>query len=375
MKRSFLSLIICIAVLITSSGGLCESSLPKQWTGCMCMPAVRTDEGFYMIVDDFLYYYDPDTFTPMLLCSKINCLHQHGEFPDSCDAYVSISYSLSAFDGHLYYEDFNSEGQWMFARMNMDGTGHEKWMDFPMSEDKSHVPFGFQGTYYFYTDIYTSASDQLDMETKNMFSVLDISDPSNQPFLIQEWEGMDKTVFPLQVSDEKLFYLFGSMDGEKYLYAYDLKAHQKELLYTAKEAASYFCSGNSIWMLQADTGVTRIDPKTNQAQVLVAQEKTGEQLTEYNCDGRYIYETVQEDSLAACSITVRDMEGKKLCQASVPSASYLYSISDDLLLFGSDEYRFLPTAAVSLDSLLQGNPDIKQITIPNVIKGSYHSYQ
>ena len=267
------------------------------------------------------------------------------------------------FDGHLYYDEIDT-----FGRMLPDGTNHEEWMPAPWTLGAQQYPYGFYGTYFLYVDEFTDTTDELNPQIKDYFYIIDISNPQNQRVLIEEWDGTQQALLPVQITDNALYYLTGTIDGEKKLWSFNLKTQEKTLLYQAIEPAYYYCDGTNAYMLQINKGVSLIDLNTKEKKILLTKDEEDTQYTQYYCDGRYLYCIAHNEDTNACTVSLFDMNGNALSSSIIPSSSSLFMIAENDLLFRSDNRSDFPEIAVSLDSLLQGDPIVKTITIPEWVK-------
>ena len=361
MKRLLMIVVGSIILLSLLSSSLGEGSLPGQWYGSTIREMTETPDGFYMLADGFLYYYDPDTFEPELACSRLNCLHQFENNPGDCDA-CTLGDCLTMIDGHVYYDEINT-----FGRMLPDGTNHEEWMKAPWSMDAQQIPYGFQGQYYIYIEESTKASEDLDISIDCTFCVIDISDPKNECMIIEKWNGLEQALMPIQVSDGKLYYLTGTLEGEKHLWVCNLTTNEKKELYHTKNTGTYYCENNIAYMLKYDQGVSAIDLGTAEERTILLKDEADPRYTQYYCDGRYFYSIGTADDGSSCGIMIYDLAGNELVSAQIQSASTLYYIANEYLIFRGNDGYDLPRIAVELESLLRGEPDIKDFIIPEVL--------
>ena len=122
-------------------------------------------------------------------------------------------------------------------------------------------------------------------------------------------------------------------------------------------------------MVHNKKGIVRLALDKDQVEIQIAREEQYNPLTEYYCDGRYFYGITRDKETTSCLMTIWDMKGELLARIVIPSASYLYTFTEDFLLFGLEtKSKLLPVVAVSVDSLLTETPIIKEITFPEVIK-------
>ena len=363
-------LVGCIMLLSPGSQCMAEGKLPGQWFGSSLRAMTETTDGYYMIVNGYLYYFDPETFVPEIVCSRLNCLHQNEEEQSDCDAFT-LGSCLTQLDDHLYYDEIDT-----FGRMLPDGTNHEEWMPAPWTLGAQQYPYGFYGKYFIYIDEFIDTTNELNLQIKDLFYTIDISRPQNQSILIEEWDGTQQALMPVQITDNALYYIIGTNDGEKQLWSFDLKTQEKTQLYQTTEAANYYCNGTNAYMLQANKGVYLIDLNTKEKKILLTKDEENTQYTRYYCDGRYIYSIAYNEDTNACTVSLFDMNGQALSNNIIPSSSSLYMIAENDLLFRSNDRRDVPETVVSLASLLQDDPIVKKITIPEWInQDSYDENQ
>ncbi len=360
MKRVCVFILVGVILLFPALSAVGEELLPGQWFITNTKNMVETTDGFYISYDGFVFFCDKDSFETKLICSRHNCLHQNEMYLSNCDAYID-GFGITLIDNQIYFEGFDTIG-----RMQLDGTGHEDWMAAPWDRNAQQEEYGFQGKYYFYVDDYIDAVEDTILQIKCLFYAVDVSDKNNQKILIDEWDGLNQAVIPLQVSDDSLYYMTGAMDGDINLWRFDLETQEKIQLYCTREKGTYYCDGDKAYILQVNQGVSLLDLNSKDKRILVTGDQTNSYYTQYYCDGRYIYSMTTNTDNLSCSVILFDLEGKELAYAEIPSASYLYLIGQDHLVFGGIEAPDVPHVVVSLSSLLQGELVIKTINVPEL---------
>ena len=360
MKRLCVYLLLGVILLFPFYAAIGEEALPGQWFITNTKTMVETTEGYYISYDGFVFFCDKESFETKLVCARHNCLHQNEMHLSDCDAYID-GFGITVINGRIYYQGFDTIG-----RMQMDGTGHEEWIPAPWDRNAQQEEYGFQGKYYFYVDDYIEIAEDVVLQIKSLFYAVDVSDKNNQKVLIEEWDGLEQAIIPLQVSDDCLYYMTGTRDGNIDLWQFNLETQEKTQLYRTQEKGTYYCNGNKVYMLQVNQGVSLLDLNSKEKRVLVTGDQMNSYYTQYYCDGRYIYSMTTNTDHGSCSIILFDLEGKELAHAEIPSASYLCLIGQDHLIFGGIEAPDVPHVAVSLNSLLQGKLVTRTINVPEL---------
>lgn len=354
LKLFLSSMIIC-------SSGISESLKVDQWFDVGVTPFVAASDGYYLLFDDYLYYYDPDSFSPTLMCSRLNCLHQAEENPADCEAYFPAVLNLTWYDEHLYIEGYNGDLQSRFVRMLPDGTERQEWGKLYQNQDIGCIKKGFQGPYYFFEEISSSVSEDFALHTEHFLYFIDLNQMERGPVLIETWNGEAAALMLLQVSEDQLLYLTGTLDGEKVLWRYDLVSKNREELYRSYETAYYFYADDQVYMLKTGEGIYLLSHDYSEKQAVFTGEEVFPE-TRFYGDGTYFYGvTAQEQGIRLC---IMDLTGKKLAEADVPSATVLRLISEEHLFFQTENSGTFPGIVVSIDSVLSGNPVVQDFILP-----------
>lgn len=92
----------------------------------------KTENGYYCLNNNFIYYIDGKTMKANPICSRSDCLHakeKSEERRKKCDAYTT-SNQIQYYDGNLYIEEEQLleevKGVETFYRLSADGTRKEK---------------------------------------------------------------------------------------------------------------------------------------------------------------------------------------------------------------------------------------------------------
>ena len=365
MKRIKMIVIMCIWFIFRITAGFGEDSIPGIWSHNAYDSITYAPEGYYSIVDSFMYYYDPDTFSPLLLCSRLNCLHWQEENLAECDAFVSGFIYSKYFDQHLYYEDIDENGL-CICLMNPDGTAHEKWISAIMPEAKQWIPYGFQDKYYFFIPMEMEPGDELMINTRCRLCALDLSRPSDKPIIVEEWTGFTgNSLMLLEVLDGKLYYMSGTYEGDKKLWLFDLEKRQKSELLSFQVPAYHYVADSVIYVLQPNTGVFRIRAGSAEKETLILKDEDDMRGTEYYWDNRYIYGVTSYEDQLLCDVDIWDLEGNHIIREKIPGEK-ITMITEEHLFFKT-EFDDKPGLVVGLDSLLQGNPIVYDFIYPERI--------
>ena len=92
----------------------------------------KGDNGYYLLWNDFIYFFDEEDELIVPLCSKPDCLHDKEtaqEKRESCNAYASTftSTGLAYCNGDLYYVDTDNSSHFPTLYQYMsDGSGRKK---------------------------------------------------------------------------------------------------------------------------------------------------------------------------------------------------------------------------------------------------------
>lgn len=82
-----------------------------------------TKNGFYVILEDFIWFVDKKSEKTIPLCGKPNCTHME----HSCNAYFSVPLSIQAYDGSIYVVARGTKsGTESLYRISEDGSKREE---------------------------------------------------------------------------------------------------------------------------------------------------------------------------------------------------------------------------------------------------------
>ena len=106
---------------------------------------VETEEGYYKLINQFLYFIDKKTMTAVPLCDKAECLHEQDTSRNKteCNAYAGYNNMGQLFyDGNflyvlrdVYHKDDSDTYITELWRISMDGTTKDKVCGLPKEEE------------------------------------------------------------------------------------------------------------------------------------------------------------------------------------------------------------------------------------------------
>ncbi len=148
-----------------------------------------TENGYYMLVNWFLFYMDADAMEPVPVCNRPNCMHYYEpEYKNfqACSAYWNsanpITNTLSYCNGKLWFiagvETVNDPtNPFQYAVMRMDPDGMNREIVYRIDPTQT-VPKAIlhRGVYYFYTRAWNQEARQMDQ-----LYALDLSNPRREP--------------------------------------------------------------------------------------------------------------------------------------------------------------------------------------------------
>lgn len=89
----------------------------QSWSNSIC----KTDDGYYIYKNNFLYYMDNNTNEAIPLCNKVDCDHTGRD----CNSYLNndYTYSISSYNNNLYMFKRNESNDVMLIQYKSDGSG------------------------------------------------------------------------------------------------------------------------------------------------------------------------------------------------------------------------------------------------------------
>lgn len=136
MKRKLFG---CLAFILMICMFLCSSCKPKQeinydyqkgFSHNDAQTIVKTQDGYYFLLGNYIYYMDKEFSKGTILCSKPECLHEKEQidYIINCDGFFSSPTSIGYYDGYLYVsaEDFTSqERNTVIYKVSLDGVNRK----------------------------------------------------------------------------------------------------------------------------------------------------------------------------------------------------------------------------------------------------------
>lgn len=171
MRKKVCFLLVTISILMLAGCGkekiiyedtyIQGQDFPYQYSGCTYefgVSTVETEDGYYKLMNKFLYYIDKKTMKTTPLCGKTDCLHdkEKGKHLEECNAFVNSE------DGYIYqYGDYmyflsleynKTENAYEnnLYRISMDASNREKVCK--LKEKKISLWMIHRGYVYYVTD-------------------------------------------------------------------------------------------------------------------------------------------------------------------------------------------------------------------------------
>ena len=175
---------------------------------------VPVENGYYMILSNFLFYMDSPAMEPVPVCFKPNCLHYFE--PDytrlqACGAFLPVMQSLATlfyYDGKLYHiesvktiNDPEHPRQFALVRTDPDGANYE--IAYRMDPECMPAPgLVHRGVFYFPL----TAFDEADSKAVGLYA-LDLSAPGREAErLLEMHEFGGHYALPLMAYGDKLYF-------------------------------------------------------------------------------------------------------------------------------------------------------------------------
>lgn len=125
-------LIVCIVICISLTGcgekkledyGEEYNQMQDAQNFSALQEAAATENGFYVIQDNCIYFIDSKSGKTVPLCGKPNCKHKD----NSCNAYFRVAHKIQVYDGNIYVVARGVEERTeSLYRMSLDGSKREE---------------------------------------------------------------------------------------------------------------------------------------------------------------------------------------------------------------------------------------------------------
>lgn len=350
----FLCLVIFVlAITITASAS------NEQWLGGSTRtPIVTYGQGWYLLYEDFLYYYSLEECQPVELCMRLNCLHRNEENIQDCDACAWGALSIGCIEDHIFFLQFDDQTGSAIYRSNIDGSSHQIWSSLPLKENSTQTEYGIHGDTYFYSETVINVGENTeDLQAVSSLYAIRLINPNTAPILIEQWNVNERAIQPLQVSNDVLYYLTGTIDGDKMLWAFDMKSMEKKLLHQTKESAYWYCVDDTFYMLCPNQGVFAFNADDKKKTGIIQLLKPCFQIV---CNGEWFFCLSHNEE--ATEIQVYSMKGELISEISMPEVHSIINCTDNMIFLSSDTSSDLPAWLVCVNEDFSAN--IYEIKLP-----------
>lgn len=333
--------------LIWAAGTVYAQAAPDsfRWWYSNYTSMADAGEWYYVMAGEYLYFVDKVSLEPILLCSRLDCLHQDEENPQDCDAFCSYGGSIGFFEDHLYFVDnlitnnFYS-GSDAIYQTEPDGTMHQVFIDLGDRTDYSRGDYGFFNGYYFYTleDIVSDENnpDAIDFEMVESLYMLDLRRPDMPPVLIATWKTSKDMIIPRQLVGDNLYYLQVSTDGIRAIWRYDLRSNDKQCVLTYSEDYDFYLKDDAVYLLSPQDGILSVDPQSHERKSLFTFQSDADKGF-IKSDGQYFYvsEKLDRSGDSGKETLVIDFAGQIVNRIPFPETVVIEFVTDAYLFFTS----------------------------------------
>ena len=130
MKKIIIAAYILLCICLTGCGGTNQKDYGENYNQeqdaqnfSMIRNAAATENGFYVLQDQYVYFIDKKSKKAVPLCGKPNCKHKD----NSCNAYFTHPENIQAYAGNLYVVAGGSEElTCSLYRISLDGSQREE---------------------------------------------------------------------------------------------------------------------------------------------------------------------------------------------------------------------------------------------------------
>lgn len=360
MGKKYLVLISIAAVLLTS----CSPGSTEEEAGGLDDFVIHVGssmtaapDGYYILLNGFLYYVTADFSDSTVVCDKINCIHNDKKIENKmeyfeCGAYYGLgNLQVDYYDGFLYIVGNNPNTIDGLALYQVSADGTERTMIY---ECKGPDVLGltvWDGTAYIGEKTYSSNG------AVHSVTAVPLEHPENAGTLYETEDYPERTMNQMKCRDRYCyFYLYDSrVENEEAVYMrINLKTGEAE---TLCEPSSCRIEVGADWYMVYRKNNLSYDPAKWTEEYYFMSQETGEltKLTEAdfssigerdmlrNMDDRYIYfisinygaDKVPQEKQ---KIMVYDYEGNPAAQISASEFGNMYYV-----LPGTDDYMFIQT--------------------------------
>ena len=130
MKKIIIAAYIFLCICLTGCGGTNQKDYGENYNQeqdaqnfSMIRNAAATENGFYVLQDQYVYFIDKKSKKAVPLCGKPNCKHKD----NSCNAHFTHPENIQAYAGNLYVVAGGSEElTCSLYRISLDGSQREE---------------------------------------------------------------------------------------------------------------------------------------------------------------------------------------------------------------------------------------------------------
>lgn len=259
----------------------------------------ETNNGYYFINNNLLYFFDKESLETIIVCNKLNCEHNN----DSCTAYFSIfsfyPLQLAYYDNALYVVGWESEGANIhhnyIYQISLDSFKRKKAAFLYNSNGVDSMAFILHRGYVYFT--YGNSTMKESKKTLYRAKLGNIK--NNTIETVFEFTAIGSDIFGLSAYGNNVFFTTASYDDEK---------------------------GNGY-----NTSLNSIDIHTSETQIILENNQYS-----YFADEQYIY--YEKDKNTVNIIHLNTKEEFPFCKIDGPC--YI-SADDNYLYFDNQQARYI----------------------------------
>jgi hypothetical protein len=367
-KKYLLYLLLVLIFLIPFSSCAQTLSNSSQWWSTSITPFANDESGYYVSFEVYLYFIDKESLEPIILCSRLDCLHTNESNPAYCDAYCEGS-SIGFFQDHLYFvmSSFKN-GVYSDAifQAQKDGSQHQEFInlgDFSGSIFEEH---GFINGYYLYilknVVLPEDTPDTTTFEMTESLYMINLRKSADPPVLIETWNSTEKGIALVQVVDDALFYMTGSLEGEKTFWRYNLVSYEKQRIMDYTEVYNFSVLNDRLYLLSSNHGIEAYNAQSQSKETIFSFTNDDDRGF-IKSDGQYFYvfQKSNRDGESSKEALVIDNSGNIVNRLRLPEPMLLaYVTKEYLFLRSADSYDF-PKYAIRREDI--PSPDVQLIPI------------
>lgn len=232
--------------------------------------AVKTEDGYYFISDNHLYFLDKDSYNATIVCSKINCEHND----EGCSAFFStfnyLPIQLSYYDNALYVLGWETEGSNIhnnyIYQISLDNFKRKKAVYINNTNGLSTTVFLLHRGYIYYTSGSSIMQETTSVLYRKQLGNTDKNDAGEKVF---EITGYGASINDLSAYGNYVFISasnYKNENGDGYntvVNCVDIHSLNIKNIMDSNEFAAY-ADSNYVYYENDETTVNRIDINTNE---------------------------------------------------------------------------------------------------------------